>query len=47
MLSTRRADTPAMALYRKRGWVVVIDEMRFPGNSIPFRILGLDLDPSA
>jgi ribosomal protein S18 acetylase RimI-like enzyme len=47
MLSTRRADTPAMALYRKRGWVVVIDEMLFPGNPIPFRILGLDLEPSA
>jgi ribosomal protein S18 acetylase RimI-like enzyme len=47
MLSTRRADTPAMALYRKRGWVAVIDEMLFPGNPIPFQILGLDLRRSA
>lgn len=43
VLSTRRADSPAMALYRRRGWVVLIDEMLFPGNPVPFRILGRDL----
>ncbi len=40
MLSTRRGETVAMALYRKRGWQVVIDEMLFAGNPMPFRILG-------
>ena len=43
ILSTRRAETPAMALYRRRGWVVVSEEMWFPGNPAPFRILGRDL----
>lgn len=43
VLSTRRAETAAMALYRRRGWVVVLEELTFPGNPTPFRILGLDL----
>ena len=43
VLSTRSAETPAMALYRKRGWLVLIDEMLFPSNAVPFRILGRDL----
>lgn len=43
VLSTRRGETPAMALYRKRGWQVVIDEMLFAGNPAPFRILGKEL----
>ena len=45
VLSTRRAETPAMALYRGRGWTVILDELLFPGNPTPFRILGLDLRP--
>ena len=43
VLSTRRDESRAMALYRNRGWVVLIDEMLFPGNPVPFRILGRDL----
>ena len=46
VLSTRRAETAAMALYRRRGWVVVLDRLLFPGNPTPFRILGLDLSGS-
>lgn len=43
VLSTRRGETPAMELYRRRGWNTLIDEMLFPSNPTPFRILGLDL----
>ncbi|HEX6547285.1 MAG TPA: GNAT family N-acetyltransferase [Candidatus Dormibacteraeota bacterium] len=43
VLSTPRAETNAMALYRKRGWEVLVEEMLFPGTSEPFRVLGLDL----
>lgn len=43
VLSTRRGATPASALYRRRGWVVLVDDMRFPGNSTAFSILGRDL----
>jgi ribosomal protein S18 acetylase RimI-like enzyme len=43
VLSTPRAETNAMALYRKRGWVVLVEEMLFPGAGTPFRVLGLDL----
>ncbi len=42
VLSTRRAETSAMTLYRRRGWAVVLDRLLFPGNRTPFRILGLD-----
>ena len=43
VLSTRRAETAAMRLYRDRGWEVIADSLRFPGNRSAFRILGLDL----
>ena len=43
VLSTRRAETAAMRLYRRRGWQVVAESLRFPGNRSAFRILGLDL----
>ncbi|HYY44291.1 MAG TPA: GNAT family N-acetyltransferase [Actinomycetota bacterium] len=43
VLSTLAAETPALALYRKRGWQVVVDSMVFPNGTRPFSILGLDL----
>ena len=43
VLSTRRGETPAMALYRERGWEILIDEMDFPSVAERFRILGLRL----
>ncbi len=43
VLSTRKGETAAMALYRKRGWVVLVEEMLFGGNRLPFQILAKDL----
>lgn len=45
VLSTRRGETPAMALYRSRGWEVLIDAMDFPSVTEQFRILGKRLAP--
>jgi ribosomal protein S18 acetylase RimI-like enzyme len=44
VLSTQADNEPALALYRERGWQVVISEMRFSAGGVPYRILGLDLD---
>jgi ribosomal protein S18 acetylase RimI-like enzyme len=43
LLSTRRAETPALRLYRRRGWVPVLENFVFPGGAEPYVILGLDL----
>ncbi len=43
VLSTRRQEGSAMALYRRRGWRVLVEDMRFPGVHEAFRIMGLDL----
>lgn len=43
VLSAYQADTPAMRLYRRRGWVPLIGDFRFPGNSMRFVIMGLNL----
>ncbi len=43
VLSTIRLDTPAFRLYRKRGWVIVLDRIMFPNVVRPYRIMGLDL----
>ncbi len=43
LLSTRRAGTPALRLYRRRGWVPVLENFVFPGGAEPYVILGLDL----
>ncbi len=42
-LSAYQADTVAMRLYRRRGWVPLISDFRFPGNSMRFVIMGLNL----
>jgi GNAT superfamily N-acetyltransferase len=44
LLSTIQAETNAMHLYRKRGWVTVIDNFIFPGSLLSYRIMGLDLE---
>lgn len=43
LLSTRREETSALRLYRRKGWQVVVPEFYFPGNAAPYVILGLDL----
>jgi ribosomal protein S18 acetylase RimI-like enzyme len=43
VLSTMRAQTVAYWLYRKRGWRVLIKNVRFPGVSRPYQIMGLGL----
>jgi GNAT superfamily N-acetyltransferase len=46
VLSTIRAQTVAYWMYRKRGWRVLVEDMRFLGVDRPYRIMGLDLAPS-
>ena len=43
ILSTRPGDTNARALYRKRGWVELRRDYRFPGIAQPYLLLGKDL----
>jgi GNAT superfamily N-acetyltransferase len=43
LLSTLRAETVALRLYRQRGWVALLDDFIFPGGSQPYLIMGLDL----
>lgn len=45
LLSTFQEETPALRLYRKKGWVVIRTDLLFPGVSKPFVILGKDLLP--
>lgn len=43
VLSTLQAETTALNLYRKRGWVDLLQNYLFPNVPEPFRIMGLDL----
>ncbi|UCC76215.1 MAG: GNAT family N-acetyltransferase, partial [Anaerolineales bacterium] len=43
VLSTMAAETNAYAMYRKRGWRVLLDNLHFPGVARPYRIMGLEL----
>lgn len=43
LLSTDLSETTALKLYRKRGWVTVLDRLDFPGDSSTKQILGIDL----
>ena len=47
VLSTQATNAPALALYRERGWEVVVPELRFAPGSEPYAILGLALAPGA
>lgn len=44
VLSTLATETVAYHLYRRRGWVILLDEYSFPGVPRPYRIMGLDLE---
>jgi GNAT superfamily N-acetyltransferase len=43
VLSTPQIQTPALHLYRKKGWVTVLEDFIFPGDTSPFLIMGLEL----
>ena len=43
LLSTQAGNAPARALYERRGWEVVVPELRFAAGGEPYAILGLDL----
>jgi GNAT superfamily N-acetyltransferase len=43
VLSTLQAETPAMRLYRNRGWVTLLRDFVFPGGGQPYVVMGLKL----
>jgi len=43
-LSTIQQDTAAFQLYRKRGWVVLLQDVAFPFVAEPYRIMGIELN---
>lgn len=47
LLSTRQAPTVAIALYRSRGWRLVVGPIHFNGAPDPYLILGKELEPGA
>ena len=45
LLSTLKAETSALHLYHKRGWVTLIDEFYYSSIRKPYRIMGFRLQP--
>jgi ribosomal protein S18 acetylase RimI-like enzyme len=43
VLSTIQAESNALHLYRKRGWITLVENLVFPGGNRKYMILGLDL----
>jgi ribosomal protein S18 acetylase RimI-like enzyme len=43
VLSTERSNTGAIALYSRRGWHVILDEISFGDEYPPFLVMGRDL----
>jgi ribosomal protein S18 acetylase RimI-like enzyme len=43
VLSTMQAETVALQLYRKRGWVALLERFIFPGGARNYLIMGKDL----
>jgi GNAT superfamily N-acetyltransferase len=43
VLSTIQAESNALHLYRKRGWITLVEDLVFPGGNRRYMILGLDL----
>jgi ribosomal protein S18 acetylase RimI-like enzyme len=43
VLSTYQAESPALKLYRKRGWITLLWDFNFPGAARPILIMGRDL----
>lgn len=47
LLSVRREASSAMALYRRRGWKVLVPEFRFASGDEPYDVMGLKLGAAA
>jgi ribosomal protein S18 acetylase RimI-like enzyme len=43
VLSTQTDNEPALALYRSRGWQILVPELHFQAGGRPYAILGRDL----
>lgn len=43
LLSTLTIETTALRLYRRRGWITLLEELSFPNNKRPYRVMGLEL----
>lgn len=43
VLSTAQAETAALHLYRKRGWLTLVSPFRFPGHQATFILMGYEL----
>ena len=43
VLSTFQGETPAMRLYRQRGWVTLLRDFVPPGSTLPCVVMGLQL----
>ncbi|HEX6609069.1 MAG TPA: GNAT family N-acetyltransferase, partial [Chloroflexia bacterium] len=43
LLSTYQGETAARQLYRRRGWVPLLEHFYYPDGSVPMAILGLKL----
>jgi ribosomal protein S18 acetylase RimI-like enzyme len=43
VLSTYQAESPALKLYRQRGWITLLWDFNFPGAPRPIMIMGRDL----
>jgi ribosomal protein S18 acetylase RimI-like enzyme len=46
VLSTRQDDSPARHLYRRRGWLTLIEDVAFPGADHPYQVLIRDKSPA-
>ncbi len=44
ILSTMQVETVALKLYRKRGWITLVENFLFPGSPRPYLIMGLSRD---
>jgi ribosomal protein S18 acetylase RimI-like enzyme len=47
VLSTQADNEPALALYDRCGWEIVVPELRFTADGDAYSVLGLDLPPAA
>lgn len=43
LLCTKRIETPALNLYRTRGWVTLAEPFLFPGNPTEYVVMGRKL----
>ena len=46
VLSTPQVETNALYLYRKRGWIPLLENFNFPGFDMNYCIMGLQLNPT-